>query len=200
MTVDRRAYAIEANDTIAKLVPIGRATGSPAPPHFGFLGSVTNAFIPLLTIAIQQSGTAKVVYPPSLNDGQFRELVVTLHRAYYASLLTAVEGACDGFVRSKGQIPSSAGNRKQFSDYLEAALSQTAMSDDRKKYWRKYFDGVRILRNKCSHFSTALEPHEKVVLTAVGLGNHIASSGEVQTQPANYVSLAEKALEFIREL
>jgi hypothetical protein len=200
MSVDRRAYAIEASETIKSLIPIGGATGSSAPPYYGFLGSVTNAFIPLLTIAIQQSGAAQVTYPAGLSDGQFQQLVQILHRAYYASLLTAVEGACDGFVISKGQPPIATGGRTQFTDYLETALRQSGMADDRKKYWRKYFDGMRILRNKSSHFSSALEPHEKVALNDAGLGNHVSSSGDVQTQPANYVSVAEKALEFIREL
>ena len=59
---------------------------------------------------------------------------------------------------------------------------------------------MRILRNKCSHFSAALEPHEKAALIDAGLGNHVSPSDDVQTQPANYVSIAEKALEFIREL
>jgi hypothetical protein len=200
MSVDRRAYAIEANDTIKNLIPIGGATGNSAPPYYGFLGSVTNAFVPLLTIAIQQSGVAEVTYPARLSDGQFQQLVQILHRAYYASLLTAVEGACDGFVISKGQPPIATGGRTQFADYLEAALGQSGMADDRKKYWRKYFDGMRILRNKCSHFSATFQQHEKIALIDAGLGNHVSPSDDVQTQPANYVSLAEKVFEFIREL
>jgi hypothetical protein len=200
MTVDRRAYATEAYDTINRLVPIGGATGSNAPPYYGFLGSVTNAFIPLLTIAIQQSGVAQVTYPAGLSDGQFQQLVQILHRAYYASLITAVKGACDGFVRGKGQLGIPAGGRTQFNDYLEAALTQSRMAEDRKRYWRKYFNDMRILRNKCSHFSAVLEQHEKTALINAGLGNHIGPSDDVQTQPANYVSLAERALEFIREL
>ena len=112
MSVDRRAYATEAFDTINKLVQVGGATGGSAPPYYGYLGSVTNAFIPLLTIAIQQSGVAKVTYPAALTDGQFQQLVKVLHRGYYASLLTAVEGGCDGFVRTKSHVPVSAKGKK----------------------------------------------------------------------------------------
>ena len=202
MTVDRRAYAIEAHETINNLVPIGVATGNGAPRYYGYLGSVTNAFIPLLTIAIQQSGEAEVTYPPGLNDGQFQQLVQILHRSYYATLLAALEGVCDGFVRTKGQVPVSASGKAhlEFSDYLEAALNLTVMCDDRKKFWRKYFNGMRILRNKCSHFSALLAPHERTALLDAGLGNHVSSSDEVQTQPANYASIAKKILEFTKEL
>ena len=112
MSVDRRAYATEAFDTINKLVQVGGATGGSAPPYYGYLGSVTNAFIPLLTIAIQQSGVAKVTYPAALTDGQFQQLVKVLHRGYYVSLLTAVEGGC---VRIPTK-PATHSNRKPATD------------------------------------------------------------------------------------
>jgi len=155
MPVDRLAYAQEANDTIQKLVPIGGASASGTPA--GFLGTVTNAFIPLLTIAIHQSGKAQVQYPPSLNDPQFEALVVMIHRAYYASILTAIEGACDDFARSKGLTPAPTPGKKglDFAEYLEAAVSQSGMKPTRKTYWRKYFNGLRILRNNALIFGTS---------------------------------------------
>lgn len=200
MPIDRYAYAREANDTIQKLVPIGGATipGTPA----GFLGTVTNAFIPLLTIAIHQTGVAQMHYPPSLNDPQLEALIVMIHRAYYTSLLTAIEGACDGFAKSKGLIPTPAPGKRgiDFSEYLEAALSQSGMKQTRRKYWRKYFNGLRTLRNKCSHFRNVFEANEKATLKAAGLTNHIGPNDEMQTQPANYVTIAKKALSFLQEL
>jgi hypothetical protein len=200
MPVDRYAYAREANDTIQKLISVGGTTkpGTPA----GFLGTVTNAFIPLLTMAIHQTGVAQIHYPPSLNDLQLEALVVMIHRAYYASLLTAVEGACDGFARSKGLIPTPAPGRKgiDFTEDLEAALSQSSMTPPRKKYWRKYFDGLRILRNKCSHFRNVFEATEKVALKAAGLTNFVGPNDEMQTRPANYVTTAKRALAFMQEL
>lgn len=202
MPIDRRAYAQEAYDALQKLVPIGGATGAGMPAHYGFLGTVTNAVIPLLTIAIHQTGAAQVHYPPSLNDGQLEALVVMVHRAYYASLLSAVEGACDSFARSKGNAPKSARGKRhlEFSDYLEVALTSSSMSEARKTHWRKYFNALRILRNKCSHFSAALEPHEKTALMDAGLGAHVSPRDDVQTQPANYVPMAENILGFVREL
>ena len=152
--------------------------------------------------AIQQTGVAQVTYPAVPNDGQFQQLVQVLHRAYYACLLTAIEGRCDDFVRAKVQVPLSVRGKEYlaFNDYLEAALGHSGMAEDRKKYWRKYFTGMRILRNKCSQFGAALEPHEKTDLVDGGLGNHVSPSDDVQTEPADYVSLAGKALEFMREL
>jgi hypothetical protein len=200
MAVNRLAYAQEANDTIQKLVPIGGASASGTPA--GFLGTVTNAFIPLLAIAIHQSGKAQIHYPPSLTDPQFEALVVMIHRAYYTSILTAIEGACDDFARSKGLIPAPAPGKKgiDFAEYLEAALSQSGVKASRKTYWRKYFNGLRILRNKCSHFRNVFESSEKLALRAVGLKNHIGPNDEMQTQPANYAAIAKKALAFLREL
>lgn len=200
MPIDRYAYAHEANDTIRKLVRIGGATtpGTPA----GFLGTVTNAFIPFLTIAIHQTGVAQIHYPPSLNDPQLEALVVMIHRAYYASLLTAVEGACDGFAKSKGLIPTPKSGKKaiEFAEYLEAALSQSTMKSTRKTYWRKYFDALRVLRNKCSHFRNVFEANEKATLKAAGLSKYIGPTDDMQTQPADYVTVAKKALTFLREL
>jgi hypothetical protein len=117
-------------------------------------------------------------------------------------LLTAVEAACDSFARSKGNAPTSARGKThlEFSDYLEAALASSSMPEARKTHWRKYFDALRILRNKCSHFSAALEPHEKTALMDAGLGAHVSPHDDVQTQPANYVPMAENVLEFVREL
>jgi hypothetical protein len=200
MPVDRYAYAREANDAIQKLVPIGGSTTSGTPA--GFLGAVTNAFIPLLTIAIHQTGVAQIHYPPSLNDGQLEVLVIMIHRAYYASLLTAIEGACDAFARSKGVAPTSKPGKKgiEFAEYLEAALNLSAMRPTRKTYWRKYFDGLRILRNKCSHFQNVFEAKEKIALKAAGLSKYIGPHDNMQTQPADYVTVAKKALNFLREL
>jgi hypothetical protein len=79
MPIDRLAYAQEANETIQKLVPIGGAT-KPGTLE-GFLGAVTNAFIPLLTIAIHQTGVAQINYPPSLTDPQLEALVGPTTRA-----------------------------------------------------------------------------------------------------------------------
>jgi hypothetical protein len=119
-----------------------------------------------------------------------------VHRAYYTSLLSAIEGACDAF--AQGSMP---GRRyKKFSAYLNAALDNSNMPEDRKEHWRKYFDGIRILRNKCSHFSAALEPDEKTKLIGAGLEAHISPNDEMQTQPSNYVPIAESALQFLREL
>jgi len=200
MSVDRTAYAHEANDTIQRLARIGGATapGTPA----GFLGTVANAFIPLLAMAIHQTGVARINYPPSLNDPQFEALVITIHRAYYASLLTAVEAACDGFARSQGLIPTPKPGRKgiEFAEYLEAALSQSSMKPTRKTYWRKYFDGLRILRNKCSHFRNVFETNEKVILRDADLSKYVGPNDDMQTQPADYVLVAKKALSFLREL
>jgi hypothetical protein len=202
MPIHRYTYAKEAYDTIHKLVPIGGATGAGAPAYYGFLGTVTNAIIPLLTAAIHQTGVGKLYYPPSLNDLQLDALVSMVHRAYYTSLLTAIEGACDAFARTKGSAPVPHKGKKhlEFADYLKAALDNSNMPANRKTHWRKYFDAVRILRNKCSHFSAALEPHEKTALIDAGLAAHISPSDEVQTQPANYVPIAESTLEFLREL
>jgi hypothetical protein len=52
-----------------------------------------------------------------------------VHRAYYTSLLTAIEGACDGFARTKGSVPQPVQGRRhiEFGDYFKAALDNSDM-------------------------------------------------------------------------
>jgi hypothetical protein len=59
---------------------------------------------------------------------------------------------------------------------------------------------LRILRNKSSHFRNVFEANEKVALRAAGLTNHIGPNDDMQTRPANYVTIAKKALTFVQEL
>src|ERR1700730_5607778 len=105
MPIHRYTYAMEAYDTIHRLVPIGGATGAGAPAYLGFLGTVTNAITPLLSAALHQTGVGTLYSPPTLNDPQLDALVSMVHRAFYTSLLSAIEGASDGFARTKGTVP-----------------------------------------------------------------------------------------------
>jgi hypothetical protein len=111
-----------------------------------------------------------------------------VHRAYYTSLLSAPEGACYGFARTKGSAPVPRRRKKHlgFNDYLKAAaLDNSNMTTHRKEHGAKYFYAIRILRNKCYYFRAKLEPHEKQALIAAGLEVQVSPTDEVQTQPAN---------------
>ena len=113
-----------------------------------------------------------------------------------------VEAMCAGFCQSRGQqIDSNAPERKPgFMDHVNSALRASKLTDDRKAIWRQYFDGLRVLRNKNSHFDAKFSEHELKVLTKAGLTEHISPAGMIQTRPANYAPLAQTALDFIHEL
>jgi hypothetical protein len=187
---------------ILDLQKVGIATGPPAPAHEGYLGSHTNATMSLLAMCAQRLGVAAVEFPEPLNTEQWQALIILVHRAYLAGLITAVEAMCFGYCETHGQTVSSsrAGRPPEFMDYVNSALKASPLKADRVAFWRKSLDGTRILRNKCSHFDTRLAAHEKTALEDAGLGNHIGNDGRVKVQWSDYASLAQKALEFAREL
>jgi hypothetical protein len=188
---------------ILDLQKIGIATGTPAPAHQGYLGSHTNAAMSLLAMCAARSGVvAKVEYPEPLHAGQWQALIIMVHRAYLAGLITAVEAMCFGYCEARGQTvsPSRAGRSPEFMDYVNAALKASPLKAERCTFWRKCFDGMRILRNKCSHFDTRLEAHEKTALQDATLGHHVGTDERVHVQWSNYAPLAQKALEFAQEL
>src|ERR1700751_960009 len=80
--------------SILDLQKIGVETGSSAPEHQGFLGSHTNATMSLLAMCAARSGVAKVEFPEPLNAGQWVALIIMVHRAYLAGLITAIEALC----------------------------------------------------------------------------------------------------------
>lgn len=184
----------EINDTIQKLHKFGVITAPPAPPYQGYLGSTTNAIMLLLSVCSNFAGGQAQLTQP-LTDDQWMALMVIVHRTFYNTLPTAIEGMCSGFC---GQVGGSA--PLHFMDYVNEALKKSALSDERKKYWRKYFEGIRILRNKASHFNASFTADEKLRLSDAGLSNYIDPKGELSTNCKNYISLAEKALSFIKEL
>src|SRR5262249_45272710 len=98
------------------------------------------------------------------------------------------------FSRSRGARPPG------FMDYVNGALKVSSLKADRRTFWRKSFEGMRILRNKCSHFDTTLSEFEKTVLKDAGLARHVGSDERVQIQWSDYTLLAQEALEFVREL
>jgi|GEM_PF-6529660 hypothetical protein len=187
---------------ILDLQKFGIETGSTAPSHYGFLVSHTNATISLLAICAARSGVAKVEFPEPLNPQQWASLIIMVHRSYLAGLITAVEAICSGYCETKTRTvsPSRSGRAPEFLDYVNSALNASRLSEDRRTFWRKCFDGMRILRNKCSHFDTSLAEHEKTALHDAGLASHIGGDGRVQTQWSDYSSLAQKVLSFSQEL
>ena len=195
------AFIPEADAAIRDLQRFGRVTAAPAPDYHGYLGVITNAAMSLLALCIHQTGTA-VVFPGPLSGDQWEALVVMVHRAFYAGLLTAIEGMCDGFCKSRGSTVTASrpARSPEFMDYINSALGASRLNDARRTYWRRYFDAVRILRNKASHFSNALTPHERQTLQDAGLGHHITANDTVQTRPANYAPLAQRVLDFVAEL
>jgi hypothetical protein len=113
-----------------------------------------------------------------------------------------VEAMCEGYCHSHGGkiTANKKGRKPEFMNYVNCALGVSKLTAQRKKHWRLYFNGVRVLRNKVSHFDPYFTDHEKGLLIEAGLGAHVGLDGMIKTRPANYVSLAERVLNFIQEL
>jgi hypothetical protein len=196
-----KEYMDELEWTVHALQKFGGLTKPPAPEYHGFLGSTTNATLVLLGQCIQLAGgTFELLDGFSTNHWQ--SVVNVIHRSYYSSLQMVVEAMCDGFCRGRGrQVVSGAPERKPgFMDYINSAMKASKLTDDRKVFWRQYFDGLRVLRNKNSHFDAKFSEYELKVLTKAGLTAHISAAGMIQTRPANYVPLAKSAHDFMQEL
>ena len=194
-------YMDELEWTVHALQNFGTLTKPPAPEYHGFLGSTTNATLVLLGQCIQLAG-GTFELTDGFSTNHWQSVVNVIHRSYYSSLQMVVEAMCDGFCRSREQqVVSSTPERKPgFMDHINSALKASRLANDRKTIWRQYFDGLRILRNKNSHFDAKFSEHEVKVLTKAGLTEHISPAGLIQTRPANYVPLAKSALDFIHEL
>jgi hypothetical protein len=197
------AHVKTLQQAILDLQKIGIATGSPAPTYQGYLGSHTNAAMSLLGLCAARSGVVvKIEYPEPINAGQWQALIIMVHRAYLAGLITSVEAMCFGYCEARGHTvsPSRAGRSPEFMDYVNAALKASPLKAERSLFWRKCLDGMRILRNKCSHFDTRLEAHEKTALADATLAHHVGTDERVQVQWSDYAPLAQKVLAFACEL
>ena len=185
---------------INELLPIGIATAPPAPISHGYIGTVTNATCSLLaTCAIALDKKPRT---PDLNDDQWWALMKIVHRGFYSSLQAAIEGALLEICNQRGQAITSSrpGRSPEFNDYREAVLDCSSITDQRKKYWRIYFRGLSILRNKASHFDTSISTKEQENLKMAGLDHHINSKGAVHTNTKNYLPIVNKVLDFFSEV
>ncbi len=188
--------------SILDLREFGGATGSSAPPYQGYLGSHTNATMQLLAMCIARSGVAKIEFQESLTEDQWVALIIMVHRAYLAGLVTALEAICAGYCEARGQAISAAraGRGPDFMDYINSALRLSKVTSDQCTYWRRRFEGLRILRNKCSHYDTNLTSQEETYLRDAELAHHIGVDGRVQLRWTDYPSLAQRTLDFAREI
>jgi len=195
-------YMDELEWTVHQLQPFGAHTAHPpAPEYHGFLGSTTNAAIVLLGQCIVLAG-GKFELLDGFTTKHWQSVLNMVHRSYHSSIQMVVEAMCQGYCQTRGKeiLPSRKDSKPQFMDHVNSALSISNLSALRQKYWRVYFDGIRILRNKVSHFDPYFTDQEKEILIEAGLGGHISPTGMIQTQPASYVSLAELIFIFIQEL
>jgi hypothetical protein len=191
-------YMDELEWTVHKLQEFGARTIPPAPEYHGFLGATANATLVLLGQCMQLAG-GEFELLDGFTTNHWQSVLNVIHRSHYSSLQMVIEAMCQGFCRSCGQevTPSTT---MGFMDHVNSALKASNLTDDRKRFWREYFDGLRVLRNKNSHFDAKFTQYELQVLAKAGLTDHISPAGLMQTRPANYVPLAQSALDFIHEL
>lgn len=199
-------------ETIHELAKFAERAQEPGPHYHSFLRTLTNSIQPMLGIAMVLSAggdfraeckITKASFDFAIPDdeiwGHFMDLV---HRSFYSTFGIVLEAMCKGYCESRGRtvIASRPPRPPEFGDYLNSALRESKLTDARKSYWRTYFEGVRVLRNKSSHYDASFTSQEKETLQRASLGQHVGANGTMRTQPFNYIELANKALDFIREL
>jgi hypothetical protein len=84
-----------------------------------------------------------------------------------------------------------------FNDYLELAISTSALSKDEQATWRKYFRALSIVRNKASHSAPALSPAEVNDLRDGGYGVMVNEDGSLVMNPRMYFQAATQVLDFL---
>jgi hypothetical protein len=84
-----------------------------------------------------------------------------------------------------------------FNDYLELAISTSALPKDAQATWRKYFRALSIVRNKASHSAPALSLAEVEDLRKGGYGVMVNESGSLVMNPRMYFQAATHVLDFL---
>ena len=199
-------------DAVHQLRRFSERAIEPAPYYHSFLRTLSNSVLPLLgvTMVLTAGGNfraeckvTRAAFDFEIPDDEIWGHVMDLvHRSFYSTLGIAVEAMCKGYCDARGKAVSASRPPRpsEFMDYVNAALHASALREDRKTHWRSYFEAIRTLRNKSSHYDTTLTAHETGVLRRAGLDHHIGATGHMQTNPANYAPLAHATLDFIREL
>lgn len=203
------AFKKAIDDLAAFVDRVHKAAG---PYHQSYLRSLVNGIQPMLGIAMllaadggfdAKSKVHGATFDFAITDAEQLNHYVTLtHRAFYSTLGMTVEAMCKGYCEARGASvkASRAGQPPAFADYLNSALAQSKLTDERKAYWRAYFDGVRILRNKSAHYDTSVTLQEREALHRAGLDHHVGGTGHMWTEPANYLQMVEQSYAFIKEL
>jgi hypothetical protein len=190
--------------TMLALIKFGPECAAPKPTYIQIMGAHPQNVIWDLQMAIlgletsaesdYQKNRIGALDTKGLSRPAFENYLASIHRKFYSDLAIAIETSCVELVKSRGASSPSGTN---FMDYVEAALKSVSMTDDQKKRWRKYFDAVRVLRNKSAHYNTSLNDREQELLRSAGQGQHIGADGKVRTTVSNYAPFIEKSLEFL---
>jgi hypothetical protein len=206
-----QAHFAVIQEAVHQLYKFSERAAEPAPHYHSFLRTLSNSVLPMLgvTMVLAAGGNFKAqckvtgaAFDFEIPDDEiFKHTVDLLHRAFYNNLGIVLEALCKGYCEARGkEVPSRHAPRPpEFIEYMNAALNASTLGEDRKNHWRKYFMAIRVLRNKSSHYSTALTPNEKQILMEAGLNHHIGGD-HMQSNPIFYAPLAHTALDFAREL
>jgi hypothetical protein len=88
------------------------------------------------------------------------------------------------------------GQQATFTDKLNAILRFIDSSDTEKNSWRKFFDGLRILRNKSSHSDPSLSEAEVQSLQDGGFAVMVSNANTLQLNTRQYAQVVKGVLDF----
>lgn len=225
---DRRAIHLATlEQTIAELLPVSRMTAAPAPNAYQFVGTMVDNTLTLLlgvTNCLDQ-GNRSIQFS---NFRNWISAMQAVHRSFYSSIIMAVEKSLTEYcLEERIQVKSSrlqdadklieelshtltdkqakairrlAGRDPQFRDYVDTVLRAKLNDQSRRKTWVKYFDALRVLRNKASHSDVSLSDSERETLMNGECGQFVSAEGTLQTNTTTYKYVLDRIFMFYQDI
>jgi len=218
-------YAQVLNATINELHPLSQRTGLPASMQYQYVGTIVDNTITLLIgVANALDGGHRTIEFSDFTN--WRSTMKAVHRSFYSTLIAAVEQGLQEFCAQEGIDIKPAPQRREeqiakleewgekplparikklipapqlgLMDYARAVIKQKLPTTEQPT-WTRFFDGLRILRNKASHANPTLTSAEIICLETGGLGAMLVS-GEFRLWPEHYREVVELVLRFFDEV
>ena len=91
-------------------------------------------------------------------------------------------------------------DRPSSNDILNSALKVATFTNDDKKYFRRLYEALSVLRNKSSHSDITLTESDKLKLQDAQLTFLVSSTDTLQSQPGHYFILTQMVSLFLERL
>lgn len=221
--INKETHLKRIQEAINELLELHQRTKAPNMVANQYIGTIADNTVSLLTASANSLDNGKRTVTFS-DENNWVSLMQAVHRSFLSSLHTAIEVSLEKIlecqkqqVENKQQIslkkkletfkplPTELeefiigiinGIPLNFQDKLNSVLEQTSLTNKHKTIWRKFFNGMTIVRNKVSHSNPTLTQTEQDILIQGGLKVLISKKGDIQVNPRMYKQFAEFTLNF----